>query len=110
MEPARKALTIILVPTEGNQITAYYGLVGNIPFSDVKIGMLDRIGVFPLERPLAEGIFFENPYQRFTLGRETDSHAPGSVMHGTVEFIDEGYVYTNITDFFDYKEPVGDGK
>jgi hypothetical protein len=109
MEPARKALTIILIPTEDNQITAYYGLAGNIPFSDVKIGMLDRIGVFPLEKPLSDGIFFENPYQRFTLARETDSHTPGSVLRGTVEFIN-GDDYTNITDFFEYKEPAGDGK
>jgi hypothetical protein len=110
MEPARRALTIILVPTEDNRVTAYYGLVGNIPFSDVKKEMLDRVGIFRLERPLSDGIVFENPYQRFTLRREADSRTPGSVMDGAVEFVNDGYVYSNLTNFFAHMEPVGHGK
>jgi len=106
--PARRILTIILVPTEGSKVTAYYGRVGNIPFANVKIDMLDRIGVFPLKRPLSEGIFFENPYQIFNLGREAEADVPGSVLEGAVQFDDEGNVYTNITRFFEYKGPVGD--
>jgi hypothetical protein len=106
VEAARRALTIILIPTEGDKVTAYYGLAGNIPLSDVKLDMLDRIGIFPLTRPLSEGIFFANPTQKFYLQRETDSKAPGSVLYGAVQFLDDGDVFTYQAAFFAYKEPV----
>jgi hypothetical protein len=107
---ARRALTIILIPTQGNQVTLYYGRIADIPISDVRVSMLDRIGVFPLAKPLSDGIFFETQNQKFYLRREVDTHTPGSIMDGTIQFVDGRHVSSEVANLFEYKGPLGNGK
>ena len=104
---SREALTVILIPVEGNQVLVYYGLAGNIPLSDVKVSQLDRIGLFDLDKPLSEGIFFSNPNEVYRLTRETDSDAPGSVLYGSIQYIDSYEDVTVMVDFFPYALPAG---
>lgn len=104
---SREALTVILIPRENNQVLVYYGLAGNIPLSDVKIDQLDRIGTFALDEPLSDGIFFSNPNEVYRLKRETDSDAPGSVLYGSIQYIDSYQDVTVMVDFFPYALPAG---
>ena len=103
----REALTIILIPVEGNQVLVYYGLAGNIPLAEVKVSQLDRIGLFDLDKPLTEGIFFSNPNEVYRLTRETDRDAPGSVLYGSIQYIDSYQDVTVMVDFFPYALPPG---
>jgi hypothetical protein len=105
-----RALTIILVPTEGNQVTLYFGRVGDVALPDVKTAMLDKIGAFPLTRPLSDGIFFEGSNYKFNLRREADSHNPGSLMDGPVQLKDGRRVLDYLMNFFEFKEPAADRK
>jgi len=100
-----RALTVVLVPTEGNQVILYYGRIGSIPLSDVKMATLDKIGAFPLKKPLSDGISFEAANYKYDLQRGTDSHVPGSVMAGPVQLQDGRRVFNTIMNFFEYKEP-----
>ena len=104
---SREALTIVLIPQKNNEVLVYYGLAGNIPLSDVKIDQLDRIGTFELDKPLSDGIFFSNPNEVYRLRRETDSDAPGSVLYGSVQYIDSYQDVTVMVDFFPYTLPAG---
>jgi len=105
-----RALTIILVPTEGNQAILYFGRIGDVALAEVKIAMLDKIGAFPLKAPLSDGIFFEGSNYKFSLRRETDSRNPGSLMDGPVQFRDGRRTADYLINFFEYKEPTGDRK
>jgi hypothetical protein len=102
---SRGALTVILVPTDGNQVILYYGKIGSIPLSDVKMSMLDKIGAFPLKRALSDGIFFDGSNYQYNLQRETVSNTPGSVIDGPVQFQDGRRVFNTTMYFFEYKEP-----
>jgi hypothetical protein len=110
---SRNSWTGIFVVTEAGQVNLYSGRIGNVPLSEVKIGMLEKKGAFPLKRPLSEGLFFEAPGVEFDLKREADSRSPGSVMDGPVRNElavgrhDAGIYMMNI---IEYKGPTSDGK
>jgi hypothetical protein len=102
-----QGMTFMVIPTEGNKVILYDGLTGDIPLSEVTPGRLQRIGVFTLEKPMSEGLFFGNANQVYHLSWGSDPRAPGSVLHGTFQAIDSYEDNTFLLDLFPYKGAIG---